>query len=340
MARNKFFIFLISILIGFLIVELTFRLFYPVNLQGWYGELIDKDKKFFALKKNYFHKIDRWNYQYSPSYKTGEYRNRINRFFNIKNGNQKILILGDSFTFGLYLNDEDTYVGKLQKKFNNYYLVNSSTPGWSLEDYSIFLEKFCTLVNPKKIIIILNDGDLGRIRENAIHVDPVALKEKYIIYKFLLENSMVFNFLREKLFLLKSSLLKRSKVTPSSFEDTSIKFNLNETLDIIKDAEKIFLKLKSQSLLCEAQLNIIYLGWGKIKKAKDLAKDPTQFFIQKNKEFFFKNSINFYDNSKLLSMRVHENKKKYIIKNEGHPNEIGADELYQSLFVHFKKILD
>lgn len=340
--RHKFLLSVLSITITLVVIELCFRLFYPINLQGWYGELLDNEKKFFALKKNHSHKTDRWNYKYAPSYKIGEYRNRITR--NIKDldisKNKRILILGDSFTFGLYLKDEHTYMDKLQKKFSRFYLVNSSTPGWGLEDYNLFLKSFCSQIKPEKIIIILNDGDLGRIRKKAIYIAPTALKDKNFFYKFLIENFMLVAFLRDNLYKLKKTLfLKKNNLPGPSLKDTSIKFDLKETLEIVRDAKKIFFQIKDQSLKCKAELNIIYLGWGSKKKDIDLAKYPTQYFIKEEKKFFYKNSIKFYNNSKSL-LEVHNNKNKYIIKNEGHPNEMGAQMIYESLEKYFMKILN
>ena len=95
--------------------------------------------QYYALKKNYNHKIDRWNSEYYATYNFAEYRNRVTR--KINKDNPKILILGDSFTFGLYLKDQMTYIDKLQNKFNQYYFVNSSTPGWGLEDYYLFTKR-------------------------------------------------------------------------------------------------------------------------------------------------------------------------------------------------------
>ena len=257
---HKFLLSILVITTTLVIIELCFRLFYPINLQGWYAEPIGVEKKFFALKKNHFHKIDRWNYKYAPSYKIGEYRNRITS--NIKDldvsKNKKILILGDSFTFGLYLKDEHTYINKLQSKFTGFYLVNSSTPGWGLEDYYLFLKSFCSQIKPEKIIIIMNDGDLGRISKKAIYITPIALKDKYFFYKFLIENFMSVAFLRDNLYKLKKTLfLKKNNSPLRSLQDTSIKFDSKETLEIIRDAKRIFLQIKDWSLKCKAELNII-----------------------------------------------------------------------------------
>ena len=73
--------------------------------------------------------------KYFAKYTFGEYRNRVTQPLN--NQGDKILILGDHLLL-VYLKDNDTYMNKLQNQFSQYNLINSSVPGWSLEDYYLF----------------------------------------------------------------------------------------------------------------------------------------------------------------------------------------------------------
>ena len=332
--KKKALILLISLFISFCFTELFFRIFYPINIQGWYAEILKKEKSFVALKKNYYHKIDRWNYDYYASYTLGKYRNRITQKKDINN--DKVLILGDSFTFGLYLKDKNTYINKLQNKFNNLNLINSSTPGWSLEDYYLFTKNFCKMINPKKIIIILNDGDLARIKKGVImkSTKKDSFKEKYFVYKFLIKNFMSFAFLRDSVYKIINT---KKDVQKKDYEGTNIYLDQDSAKEVLKDTKKIFILLKKVSTDCNASLNVINLSWNNPEKKKNLY-DPKQL-LSKNEFIFFKdNRINFFDNTKYLK-HVRNNKQKYIIKNEGHPNEHGADEIFKSLLIHFKKIL-
>ena len=76
MKKNLLLLF-ISIFFIVIILEAFLRIFYPINLQSYYAEIIDKNKNFVALKKNHYHKMDRWNKKYFASYSLGNYRNRI-----------------------------------------------------------------------------------------------------------------------------------------------------------------------------------------------------------------------------------------------------------------------
>ena len=125
---KKLFLILVSIIFSLLLVETLVRLFYPQSLADNWTE----NENEFGLtvnKNNYLFKNHRVK-QHLATYKFGSYRNRI----TIQNDNfenlPKILILGDSFTFGYRLNDQDTYISKLQNLFQDYYFINSASPNW------------------------------------------------------------------------------------------------------------------------------------------------------------------------------------------------------------------
>ena len=56
---------------------------------------------------------------------------------------------------------------------------------------------------------------------------------------------------------------------------------------------------------------------------KNIFNNPKALFFKKNSNFFQDHIINFHDNIPFMR-DIHLNKLKYIIKNEGHPNEIGT----------------
>ncbi len=101
-----------STLIAILLLEIFVRVFYPQNLQKYWTE----QEKEFGLeinKKNYFHKLHRFKNN-SASYTFGKFNNRT----TLKNNNldtlNNILVVGDSFAFGYLVEDEKTFVHKLQ----------------------------------------------------------------------------------------------------------------------------------------------------------------------------------------------------------------------------------
>ena len=42
----------------------------------------------------------------------------------------------------------------------------------------MFTKNFCNIINPKKTIVILNDGDLGRIKDKVIKANAEEVKDQ------------------------------------------------------------------------------------------------------------------------------------------------------------------
>ena len=89
-------------------------------------------------------------------YSFGQYYNRLYEDFSPQN-RDKILVLGDSFTFGWLLKDKDTFIYKLQNDFLNQYFVNSAAGGWGFDDYAKFLKSYCHEIQPQNIIIFISN---------------------------------------------------------------------------------------------------------------------------------------------------------------------------------------
>ena len=77
-------------------------------------------------------------------------------------GKENIIFFGDSFTYGLGLNYEDTFIGILEKKFKKYNFLNYSVIGYSPSVYLYQLEKIAySNINVKKIILPLDITDFS-----------------------------------------------------------------------------------------------------------------------------------------------------------------------------------
>ncbi len=131
-------------------------------------------------------------------------------------GARRILVLGDSFTFGWLLADADTYVARLQALIDGefgagrFVLLNAAAGGWGAADYLFFLEDFGPRIRPDAVLVFVNTDDIGRslatpllrAREDGtgyavdrISIRPSRLKQwlnadpAYSAYQWLLEHS-------------------------------------------------------------------------------------------------------------------------------------------------------
>jgi hypothetical protein len=125
-----------------------------------------------------------------------------------------ILALGDSFTFGVGIEQEERFTAIAEKKLGRP-ILNAAVPGWGIEHELIYFAEFGLQLKPKTLLLFLNQGDLERPlkiglvrgKESILtsipkEAKPNFAKEAYTI--FLSRQSMP--SLREQL-VLKSRLL-------------------------------------------------------------------------------------------------------------------------------------
>ena len=101
---------------------------------------------------------------------------------------QRVLILGDSFTFGPYLPNHDTYPGLLQEINPGLEVINAGIAGYTITDQqSLFVER-AQFTSPDITVLQVLDNDLYGLfsfilnefdRHNRVH-SPSALEEAFL----------------------------------------------------------------------------------------------------------------------------------------------------------------
>ena len=354
-----------SLIFSIIIIELFFIFFLPQQLSSSFRTY---NKYGLALnKKNQsaFHEFR----EISVKYKFGKYHNRI---YNLPNKEKKILVLGDSFTFGWLLKDEDTFVYKLNKNFKDYYFVNGAAGGWGSSDQLRYLIDFCNLIKPKFVLVFINYLDFDRIHgSNLFYLDENNKLEygkddvpkfkkitENFFYEFIMENYHTIRFFKKKyveFFVhgktnkinkhienskLKTEKDKKEKVIEASkkeinklkkkdielFEQVT---NNNKKNYLIK---KIFKLFKEETNNCGGKLIIINLAW-------ENSSSPHLSFLRNNKKFFEKNNMKFIDLEDEM-MLIQNNKTKYSIIDEGHPNKEANQILYNIIEDKIKYLIN
>ena len=113
---------LTSVLIALLLAELITRSFFPQNLNGTW---VIEHNSGLALNKTTGTSRAQFG-ERVVSYHFGEYHNRkTEKQDSLQKGMPKLLVLGDSFTFGILLPDGTTYADRLQDHFlHEYEIIN------------------------------------------------------------------------------------------------------------------------------------------------------------------------------------------------------------------------
>ena len=339
--KKNLFLLSFYLLVGFFSAELYFRLLLPQDLSTPWRIYMDDG---LLLNKNEGKAFHYFKAQKKAKYTFGKYHNRKYKLDESKN---KILVLGDSNPFGWMLNDEDTYIYKLAKEFDNYEFINSSAGGWGTSDQLSYFIKFCDKINPKYTFVLINMDDIKRSKNsNLFYLDksnnlkkgkndvPKIYKftENNIIYEFLVVNFHTINFLR-KAYVISAG--KKSSKNPS-FENKNDALKKDETFDQnFVFEKKLFEEFKNHALKCQSNLYLISIAWYDPNKYESSTYD----FLDANINFFNEKQINFIDLKEKLSIK-YSNPEKYSIPDDGHPN-LQANELYFSvLFDELNEILD
>ena len=87
---------------------------------------------------------------------------------NYKDGENKILIVGDSVSFGFGVEFQDTYSYKIQESINTFYenktaILNSSVPGYDISKYRKYLEINVEKIRPDLILLCITLNDITEL---------------------------------------------------------------------------------------------------------------------------------------------------------------------------------
>jgi len=324
----KFKIFLFNILLLFTLLfigELGVRIFFPkkINYQRTYpGEYKNKDFDSlttvvtwpkFSYKLGWVCNNQVKELKFSnPLYNNLNIKYSINnsgfRYHNgiLSNTTKEIMILGDSFVFGVYLNDTSTIPYLIQNLLDNKYNVcNLGIPGWGLDQMYLSYLFYARSTGTQNIIIFFIDDDIYRVLE-AYRFTEGMNKPSLKINNGYLELRM--NDSRNVL----EFLLQKSKLLNPIYKWYC------ET-QAIKISKKIFLTLKVETLKKKQNFLVVHIPV--IEQV--LYPDKYENLIDNN--YFNKNYINYLDikeNFKKINKQV---VKGFYLKDDGHLTEKGAE---------------
>jgi hypothetical protein len=78
-------------------------------------------------------------------------------------GERRVMVLGDSFVFGVYLNDPETLPAQLGKQLGpNFTVHNFGMPGWGLDQMYLAYLKYVDAIEPDVVLLSYIDDDVVR----------------------------------------------------------------------------------------------------------------------------------------------------------------------------------
>ena len=192
------FVLIITILILLLVFEVSLRIFYPQfvlkksHIEASIpiyknGENIPWELKPLSEAKhsNIFE-------EYNTSIKINNFGLRDNKFnARLDKNTKRILLLGDSFTFGFGVEQEETYGSILENLLNkNYTILNAGVGGYSLDMEYIYLKEKGLKFNPDIVIVGFFIGnDVRDIDSHKwVELDEKKLPKKIASNKVYIDN--------------------------------------------------------------------------------------------------------------------------------------------------------
>src|SRR5215467_6621406 len=100
--------------------------------------------------------------------------------------------VGDSFTFGLGVNQEDTWIAQLAK-LSRHDIINLGVPGWGPQQYTRTLEQYGMALKPKVVFYGLYNNDLGNA---TVFAKDDGHFNKFSLREFMRRHSVTFNLFR------------------------------------------------------------------------------------------------------------------------------------------------
>lgn len=204
--------------------------------------------------------------------------------FNKKN----IIILGDSFAYGLFVKREANYVSLLekivQKKINtNVQIINLGVPGYDIQ-YSV--ERFrlrANKYNPQLVIWLLKDDDFSSINEI---IEPILEKNKEI-------------FLQKEP-LSKLRMIPKNKYMPA-WQEQSLIEEVRRIGGQINLNKQQFANLNEIYMYYSGPLLIVGLG------LSDEYKSIVSTILKSKKNSFYADLTNIWLNKKAIFPDLHPN---------------------------------
>jgi hypothetical protein len=265
------------------------------------------------------------------------YQDRLRRSFEPDSG-PRVLLLGDSFCFGLYINDNETIASQLNNdsrlQSGNVFL-NGGVGGTGTADHIALLEHFAGIWKPDMVVVLLNSDD----------IDRAIAKNLWVV----VSDSLVPSIRWEATFLQKSvrslpfyrfaqrhsyawCAMEKILWTHGFFKDYWMEADAstrlrptNEQLDLSsgygqKLGELLFERMAQKARASDFSFAVMYTGL----TPADSASAYTKQFLRGAPAFFERMHVPFYDPTDDWHREHGADLKRFTLYPDSHPNPEGA----------------
>ena len=341
-------LFLSSFTLSLFFCEIFVRKFKPQPVGGNF-RTFSKNKDYFINipNKKTFSRIEK----YKTFYETDSNGWRGGILNN--NAKFKIAFLGDSYTFGLYLDIEKTYPYKFYSnlKGENSYLkedlgiINAAIPASGIADWLAYLQDYGSYLDSEIIVLGINQTSFSRGYKNPLfkincsknnisrELIPNDRSKGYDLISsifrenFLTDNSELYFLIRKSISKFREKILNRKVEIPFRYEEL-------DQNDVICSAENYLREIKNVSDKLGSRLIVLNLGFYELKRnffSEEMLKiSPDSIALKNLTEITKELGIHYIDASTYIRKGINEY-GSIIIPGDGHPNAIGNYQVSKAL---------
>ena len=240
---------------------------------------------------------------------------------NYNDEENKILIVGDSVSFGFGVELQDTYSYKIQEYINTFYknktaILNSSVPGYDISQYRKYLEINVEKIRPNLILLCITLNDINEFQGTGSE-SPVKFTKGI---RFWLEKSQqVLGISNSKISMRKAQELTVNQINFYEKEN-------NEALDLFfSEIEKI----RDISIRNNVPLNIIIHPYSYQFDKNEKEIYPQSEITKKSRELNIE-SVDLLPKMKKKSLELEIDFSEFYLPNDfNHFSIIGHDIVYE-----------
>jgi lysophospholipase L1-like esterase len=334
----------VLLLTGLGVGEWCVQLLAPQNLHGRWSEAANSGLH-----------INRANWTAYHGFQDLQVTYRFNEY-HLRGGQvpagKRVLVLGDSFTFGWLLEEPATYVQRLadqaEREFGPEQLafLNGGKGGWGTGDYLAFLEEFGERLAPEIVVVFLNFADIHRSL-SAGHYQLTDTDHLIVervprgvscwrrwtdhsrLYDWLLSHSHLFHLARSQFFGCNRMCVRwRPRDRIGNCIQGKRQLDPPDEATIAEGTllgQALFRRMHQWCQARQVPLFVLTTGYqGKYHVPPEWAGPIDIAFLKTAEAFFAREGIPFKDLTPELLRAVNGQWGNFTIAGDGHPNAAGA----------------
>jgi lysophospholipase L1-like esterase len=265
----------------------------------------------------------------------------------------RVLVVGDSFTFGWLLGHADTYIAELQRRADEgfgagvFHFLNGAAGGWGTGDYVAFVEDFGDAIEPDAVLVFINSDDIGRsLRRPLFRSAPGGKGElerqtlprsslKRLLnalppYQWLLEHSHLLQLARSTFLLLGAPAHPPDGAVSEGPRSVGLGVSRREAVAL---GRVLFARLRSWCDRRDVALWVATTGW--YDASSDERDEPTRMFVSEASDVFAELRVPFEDLAPYVFEEKSASPDAYLVVGDPHPNERGARLVGEAAWRYF-----